>query len=817
MSVVLYRSWTVFRRRGAAWMGLALLVGVVGGVCMAFGQGARHTQVVYRDFVEAEHAADVVMTGRSGFGFVGSVDLDQVERVPAVAQTARAFVGLPFSGKTDTGRPIGVSDLFPVASMDNRLGSTVERWKMLSGRTANPARVDEAVASHELARRMHLRVGSTLDLRFYDASRFVTVAAEFLREWPVQLHDGGTVTGGNARDPADGPSVHLHIVGIEASPLEIPPLLNDLAPVLHLTPAFAHKYAATIVGSPLSYIRLRQSSDLRSFQLDVERLAKGQPVSFISTLENQRSKVERSLRIEALILAIVTALLALAGGVAAAQTMSRQAASEARDDDLLRALGMERAQIRGVALVRSAVIGAVGAIVALLVAWLASSFTLLSNARLAALHTGPQLDPTTAIIGAASVLLFAMAVGALVAVRPRPAGRTKPAAMGGAAGEAVQRSGAPMSMALGIRFALRGQGRSASLLTMLLSAALGVATITMAATFTSLLHRSLGEPHRYGWNWDFKLGAPGLPDLAGPLVPALRADPRIRDLSVGSVTQIEVGPERVDVFAFDALRGDALPTLVAGHAPERPDEIVFGRRTAHDTGTALGREVRARIGARTATFKLVGTAVFPEFGDSGQLGTGAWTTVAGLRRITRDPPLRNTFLVGLTPAARAAGDEAEIVRAVAPLPARDSARPEDLVNLSRGDGLMVALVVLLALLALAVLLHALLISVRRDRSDHAVLRALGRTAGQTRLSVVWQSLTLASAAFVVGVPLGLAAARVLWNAYARNIGIEADTFVPFSLLALVFAGTLAVALIAAIVPAWIAGRRNLVGALHHDE
>jgi putative ABC transport system permease protein len=411
---------------------------------------------------------------------------------------------------------------------------------------------------------------------------------------------------------------------------------------------------------------------------------------------------------------------------------------------------------------------------------------------------------------------FAVATGAIVAIRPR-APRSRPSSMGGAAGDAVQRSGVPMSMALGIRFALRGQGRSASLLTMLLSAALGVATITMAATFTSLLHRSLSDPHRYGWNWDFKLGAPGLPDLAGPLVPALRADPRIRDLSVGSVTQADIGSTRIDVFAFDALRGDAVPTLVAGHAPQRPDEIVFGERTARDTHAALGSQVRARIGARSAAYKLVGTAVFPEYGDSGQLGTGAWTTVAGLQRITHDPPLRNTFLIGLQPAARAADGEGQIVRAVAPLPVRDSARPEDLVNLARGDGLMAVLAVLLAVLALAVLVHALLISVRRDRSDHAVLRALGRTPGQTRVSVVWQSLTLAAAAFVVGVPLGLVAARSLWTAYASRIGIVADTFVPAGLLALVFAGTVVVALIAAIVPAWMAGRPNLVAALHHDD
>ncbi len=217
---------------------------------------------------------------------------------------------------------------------------------------------------------MHLHVGSTLRLRFYDSAHFITVAAHFLQQWPLQLR--ARAAGAPAPDPADGPVVTVHIVGVEASPLEFPPLLTDLAPVLHLTPAFARRYDTKIVGSPLAYVRLRHPTDLPSFQLAVERLAKGQPVSFVMTLANQRAKVDRSLRAEALVLAVVTALLALTGGVALAQALGRQGKSEAGDDDLWRALGMERSQLRGVACVRALVIGLVAVVVALPVAWLVS-------------------------------------------------------------------------------------------------------------------------------------------------------------------------------------------------------------------------------------------------------------------------------------------------------------------------------------------------------------------------------------------------------------------------------------------------------------
>src|SRR3954454_10293629 len=98
MSAVSLRTRALFRTRRAVWLLLAVVLGSLGGVCMAFAQNARHTEIAFGDFVRAQRAADVVIAGASGFGFVGSVNLAQVDRIPSVAETARAFVALPFSG-----------------------------------------------------------------------------------------------------------------------------------------------------------------------------------------------------------------------------------------------------------------------------------------------------------------------------------------------------------------------------------------------------------------------------------------------------------------------------------------------------------------------------------------------------------------------------------------------------------------------------------------------------------------------------------------------------------------------------------------------
>ena len=54
------------------------------------------------------------------------------------------------------------------------------------------------------------------------------------------------------------------------------------------------RFEHQIVGSPISYVKLRAGRDVKSFQLAIERLAAGKPVSFVSTRSNQGPKVQRS-------------------------------------------------------------------------------------------------------------------------------------------------------------------------------------------------------------------------------------------------------------------------------------------------------------------------------------------------------------------------------------------------------------------------------------------------------------------------------------------------------------------------------------------
>src|SRR5689334_10904486 len=218
---------------------------------MALIAGARRTARSYTHFSEAKNAADVIVAGSQAGGlsslqFAGGVELGLVEQLPDIQTSTRAFGPLLFTGHTDGGINLGPSDMFPVAPSTTALGTEIEQWKMLSGRAADPQRVDEVVASFDLAQRLKLRVGSTIDLHFFTAKSFPAVAGKLLTQFADRLqHQGGRFP---FEELADGPHIVFKVVGIEASPAEFPPRLLDISPVLHLTPTFYERYQNVVLG-----------------------------------------------------------------------------------------------------------------------------------------------------------------------------------------------------------------------------------------------------------------------------------------------------------------------------------------------------------------------------------------------------------------------------------------------------------------------------------------------------------------------------------------------------------------------------------------
>ena len=94
-----------------------------------------------------------------------------------------------------------------------------------------------------------------------------------------------------------------------------------------------------------------------------------------------------------------------------------------------------------------------------------------------------------------------------------------------------------------------------------------------------------------------------------------------------------------------------------------------------------------------------------------------------------------------------------------------------------------------------------------------LLKSLGFIRRQIALSVSWQTTTVAAIGIVLGVPLGIAAGRLVWNAFASNLGVVAVPVVTPWVVAAIAVGTLVVANLLAVGPALVASRTRAASLL----
>jgi ABC-type lipoprotein release transport system permease subunit len=97
-------------------------------------------------------------------------------------------------------------------------------------------------------------------------------------------------------------------------------------------------------------------------------------------------------------------------------------------------------------------------------------------------------------------------------------------------------------------------------------------------------------------------------------------------------------------------------------------------------------------------------------------------------------------------------------------------------------------------------------SVRRRRRDFALLKTLGFTRRQLAGAVSWQSSAIAAVGLVVWVPLGIAAGRWLWLAFAHELAAVPDPTIPVGSIALAAVAALVLANLVAALPGLRAAR-----------
>jgi hypothetical protein len=788
------RVVAVARSRWRSWIILALLIALAGGSVLSLAAGARRTETSYSRFETAQRAADVILYMNGG----AQKPVRAIEHLPEVAEFATSVALSP----TET-------SFSPIVLTDARLGRDINRFKMLAGRL--PDKADEVAVGFLTASSQNLQVGSL-------------------------LHVQGPAVAAASRqgigESADG-TLTWRVVGVEAAPGEFPPSAYSSQQVGYLSGAF--------LGTPVGKTWLRLSGGTTSldvrlhdathqitpFLAAADRI-NGGPVG-VATLSDQAAQVQSSMHLQALALWLMAGFLVLAIALVVAQLFLRELSEDASDHPALRALGMTSRELTLSATLQMAIVIVVGAVGALAIAYALSPVFPLGTAGIAEPDPGPSFDVLVLTVGTIGLLV---ALGVLVAVAAWRANvqnrATNAATPETDAGHRIRRrlplGVLPIAATTGFRMAFDpGRGRSAVPVRATAAAAIiAVGAMITAVTFGSSLDHLLTHPALYGTTYDADVELNQNFGDIRTIVPVLRADTSISQLAIAeSGIPLRSGHVSFGAVATTNVVGSIEPTLVEGSLPRRAGEIDLGSQTMAELHTRIGARIPVAVEGltRPIPMRVVGRVVLAPVSDTQGLGHGAVVSdgaltafkaaiLSGLGSTFHAPPPGDAFVSfrpGLsrdqaiaTLQQRLGGTGSALV--TAPL------EPSGVVNFGQVRDLPQLLAGLLGAVATLTLAHLLVTAVRRRRRDLAVFKTLGFVPRQVSAAVAWQATALSVLALIVGIPVGIAAGRVVWSLVANSIGVVVVPTVPWVWVGVVVPATLLIANVVAAGPAAAAAR-----------
>jgi hypothetical protein len=621
------------------------------------------------------------------------------------------------------------------------------------------------------------------------------------------------------------------VVGIVVTRSSVKPIsaIDKIPTILASTELIRHLGPNYLVADGAA-IKLRPGTTVDGLRRHATALARQFPGTqvqddlLVADLNMQAAAVKRAIGPEAVALALFAAVLAATALLVIGQVATRLLAAGSADNPTLSALGVTRAQLMGGKLAEVSVAAAAGAGAAVAVAVAVSPLMPVGTARIAEPDPGISADMPVLIVG--SIAAFALLVTRAAWPAWRLASSRDPDRRGittssGRPGFARWRPAAPVTLTTGAHLALdSGRGRAAvPVRSALTGTMLSVVAVTAAFTFGGNLLHLVNSPHLYGKNWDAAI------DLQfGAITPEqtrhlLGKTTDITGWTLGNHGIVSVGGLIVPAIGLAPGRGPLLsPTLLEGHQPRNDHEIVLGTSTLRQIGRHVGEQVTVAVNGHRVRERIVGRAVFPNFGRGGftptDLGQGALTNI-GLLAQSEGPGQGFGFvLVSFTHEKPQTATMASFKRSVAgfchsrqpaPCLAIDQ-RPNGVTSYTQIDRTPAVLAALLAILGTAVLGQFIVVSGRRRRREFAILKALGLLGRQVTCITAWQVTILTGLALLAGLPLGVAVGRVTWALFARGLGIPAAAITPFPLVLIVAPALILVANTVAFWPGRTAAR-----------
>jgi hypothetical protein len=534
----------------------------------------------------------------------------------------------------------------------------------------------------------------------------------------------------------------------------------------------------------------------------------------------------------------------LAALLIGAQSISRQLRAGAEDAAVLRALGAGPAATAADGLPGILAATAAGSLLAAVVAVALSPLTLFGPMRGIEPLSGIYLDWSVLGLGALALAMVLGGVAGVTGLRQAPhrafiriaAGRVPGAVRAGMA------AGLPVPAVAGLRFALEpGRGRTAVPVRSVIAASVLAVLVVMATlTFGASLSTLISHPALYGWNFSYALySTDGYGAFSPPFIePKLRADKMIAATTGVYFATAQVGGQTVPVITAPA-RAVVAPPVLSGHAVDGPGQIVLGPATLAQLHLRIGDSVRVSEGQIVAprSLRIVGTAALPAIGTvlgvHASMGTGALidTSVVNTAVLTAgfgSLAGPNAILIRMRPGvSQAAGMQSlqqiasayrQLMRSPKTLAASHglsqivnvnllaAQRPAEIVNYKSMGAMPEVLAGGLAAGAVGALGLTLNASIRRRRRDFALLKTIGFTRSQLAAAIAWQATVTAAIGLVIGIPLGIAAGRWLWLAFASELAAVPDPVIPAVSITLAAVAALILANLVAAVPGLRAAR-----------
>ena len=822
-SVAWYSFRATFRRRWGGYLAIVLLVGLVGGLAMGSIAAARRTESSFPVFFASTDPSDLIgITGvlnptiGSDSGYNAAL-VRAIAHLPHVTQVENQ-AGIDFLPLQRDGSPLNAPNFDPPAA-GNGYGSVdgmyfdQDKVTVTEGRMADPDRPNELTLSAEGASALGVHVGDVIPVGIYTNAQTQLPGFGTARVKPSRIIDEKVV------------GIAEFNTSVVEDQVDVSNQPNNL-----FTPALTRQLLNCCVNYTESTVQVKGGArNVATVEGEIAHLLpKGFP-SFGDPQPALLAKAQRSIEPEAIALGVFGGIVALAALLLAAQVIGRQLRLSAEEREILRSLGAPPMTTSTVGLIGVGGALVVGALLAAAVAVALSPLAPLGPVRPVYPDPGVAFDWT--VLGLGVVVLVGVLAATAVAIgfsgAPHRRSQLAPSALDRSSRVVTAAGAAGLSVAAltGVRFALEsGSGRrSVPVRSAILGAALAMIVLVGTVTFGASLNALVSHPALYGWNWDYMLVSGG--DIPQRQVTTLLDRDRYVAQWSGIYTPppVEIDGQVVPVLA-EAPNAAVAPPVLSGHGLESTSQVVLGAVSLAQLHKQVGDTVEVSSGLSAPTrLRIVGTAAMPTLGSTeGQhleMGTGAVLSSQLIPAIDRNPfddPIagpnvvlvrlrkelnRSTGLRSLKRIAQATTNTANFGDAVTGV-----LRPAEIVNYRSLGDTPVFLGSGLAIGAIAALGLTLIASVRRRRRDLALLKTLGFTGRQLAAAIAWQSTIAVLIGTVVGVPLGIALGRWLWDLFARNIHAVPAPSVPPLSVALIAVGAIALANVVAFLPGRIAAR-----------